>query len=161
MENNISIRIYIQDGKLEQLVPESPWEGQIDVQVVYHDVEFDKLDGELCSISECPEGPELHRHDYYSTAVIRAENRRKSGAYEAKKLPWTKQGPGESHTPREASRDGQILPVDSNKGYRQPACVACGGYEELKPIEPGLFKDAHLCRACGIRARELTEDKDR
>ena len=83
-----------------------------------------------------------------------------AGAYEASKLPWTKQGPGESHTPREASRDGQILPVDSNKGYRQPACVACGGYEELKPIEPGLFKDAHLCRACGIRARELTEDKD-
>jgi len=80
MENNISIRIYIQDGKLKQLVPEFPWEGQIDVQVVYHDVEFDELDGEFCSISECPEGPadggpKLHYHDYFSTAVIRAESR--------------------------------------------------------------------------------------
>jgi hypothetical protein len=75
MENNISIRIYINDGKLDQLVPEFPWEGQIDVQVVYHDVEFDELDGEFCRLSECPEGHKLHRHDYFSTAVIRAERR--------------------------------------------------------------------------------------
>jgi len=76
MENNVSIRIYIQDGKLEHIVPEFPWEGQIDVQVVYHDVEFDKLDGKFCSTSECPEGPKLHWHDRFSTAVIRAESRR-------------------------------------------------------------------------------------
>jgi len=75
MENNVSIRIYIKDGKLEQLVPEFPWEGQIDVQVVYHDVEFDKLDGKLCREFACPDGPELHKHDYFSTAVIRAESR--------------------------------------------------------------------------------------
>jgi len=75
MENNISIRIYIENGKLEQLVPEFPWEGQIDVQVVYHDVEFDKLDGKLCREFACPDGPELHKHDYFSTAVIRAESR--------------------------------------------------------------------------------------
>ena len=75
METNISIRIYIENGKLEQLVPEFPWEGQIDVQVVYHDVEFDKLDGKLCREFACPDGPELHKHDYFSTAVIRAESR--------------------------------------------------------------------------------------
>ena len=76
MENNISVRIYMENGKLDQIVPEFPWEGQIDVQVVYHDVEFDELDGEFCRLSECPEGPKLHRHDYFSTAVIRAESRR-------------------------------------------------------------------------------------
>ena len=75
MENNISLRIYVKDGKVEQLVPEFPWEGQVDAQVIYHDVEFDALDGEFCSISECPEGPKLHWHDYFSTAVIRAESR--------------------------------------------------------------------------------------
>jgi hypothetical protein len=56
----ISLRIYIQDGKLDQVVPEHPWEGQVSLQVVYHDVEFDVLDGEFCSEDECPEGPKLH-----------------------------------------------------------------------------------------------------
>ena len=70
--DSISLRIYVKDGKLDQVGPESPWEGQVDVQVVYHDVEFDVLDGEFCSEDECPEGPEHHRHDWMSVAVFRA-----------------------------------------------------------------------------------------
>tara|TARA_Y100000310_G_C19948079_1_gene475596 strand:+ start:14 stop:259 length:246 start_codon:yes stop_codon:yes gene_type:complete len=80
MENNISIRIYIQDGKLEQLVPEFPWEGQIDVQVIVHDEYLDPAGS--CEDKDCPEAPDpnalrqvLHYHDYFSTAVIRAESR--------------------------------------------------------------------------------------
>ena len=83
MENNISIRIYIQDGKLEQLVPEFPWEGQIDVQVIVHDEYLDPVDVDgICKDKDCPEAPDpnalrqvLHYHDYFSTAVIRAESR--------------------------------------------------------------------------------------
>ena len=70
--DTISLRIYIQDGKLDQVVPEHPWEGQVNLQVVYHDVEFDKLDGKFCSEGECPDGPELHWHDWMSVAVFRA-----------------------------------------------------------------------------------------
>ena len=84
-----------------------------------------------------------------------------AAAYEASKLPWSKQGPGESHTPREASRDEQILPADNNKGHRPASCIGCGSDHELLPVEPGFFKDAHLCRPCATRAMELTEDKDR
>jgi len=79
MENNISIRIYVKDGKVETVVPESPWEGQIGVQVIYHTdypLSSDKLEPKVCKVEECPEGPELHRHDRFSTAVIRAESRR-------------------------------------------------------------------------------------
>jgi len=72
MENNISIRIYVKDGKLEHIVPEFPWEGQIDVQVVYQSFPG-KLS--LCKEDKCPEGPDAHWHDYFSTAVIRAESR--------------------------------------------------------------------------------------
>jgi len=74
MDNNISVRIYIQDGTLKHIVPEFPWEGQISAQVVYHDIEFDKLDGSFCREFACPEGPELHKHDWFTTAVIRAES---------------------------------------------------------------------------------------
>jgi hypothetical protein len=74
MENNISVRIYIKDGKLKHIVPEFPWEGQINAQVIYHDIEFDKLDGDFCREFACPEGPELHKHEGFGTAVIRAES---------------------------------------------------------------------------------------
>ena len=70
--DTISLRIYIQDGKLDQVVPEHPWEGQVNLQVVYHDVEFDKLDGKFCKEFACPDGPELHWHDWMSVAVFRA-----------------------------------------------------------------------------------------
>ena len=66
------------------------------------------------------------------------------------------QGP---HTPGEAPHGGQILPPGNNKGHG-PKCIACGSGEELTPVEPGLFKDAHLCRPCADRARALTEDKE-
>ena len=69
---DISLRIYIKDGKLDQVVPEHPWEGQVSLQVVYHDVEFDVLDGEFCSEDKCPEGPKLHWHDWMDVAVFRA-----------------------------------------------------------------------------------------
>ena len=83
MEPNISIRIYMNqapDRWLHQVlkieaVSHCDSARQIDVQVVYHDVEFDKLDGKLCREFACPDGPELHKHDYFSTAVIRAESR--------------------------------------------------------------------------------------
>ena len=68
----ISLRIYIKDGKLDQVVPEHPWEGQVSLQVVYHDVEFDVLDNNFCKESECPEGPEVHWHDWMDVAVFRA-----------------------------------------------------------------------------------------
>ena len=81
MENNISIRIYVKDGKLQHLVPEFPWEGQVDVQVIVHDEYLEEADS--CNDKNCPEAPdpnalrqELHYHDYFSTAVIRAESRR-------------------------------------------------------------------------------------
>jgi hypothetical protein len=79
MENNISIRIYVKDGKVETVVPESPWEGQIGVQVIYHTdypLSSDKLEPKVCKVEGCPEGPKLHRHDRFSTAVIRAESRK-------------------------------------------------------------------------------------
>ena len=69
----ISLRIYIKDGKLDQVVPEYPWEGQVRLQVVYHDQEFDKLDGGFCKEDPCPEGPELHWHDWMDVAVFRAK----------------------------------------------------------------------------------------
>ena len=79
MENNISIRIYVKDGRLEHVVPEFPWEGQIDVQVIVHDEYLDPKDQpELCKDKDCPEvdAEDYHYHDYFSTAVIRAESRR-------------------------------------------------------------------------------------
>ena len=69
---DISLRIYIEDGKLDQVVPEYPWEGQVRLQVVYHDQEFDKLDGGFCKEFACPEGPDLHSHDWMDVAVFRA-----------------------------------------------------------------------------------------
>ena len=33
--DTISLRIYIKDGKLDQVVPEHPWAGQVNSQVVY------------------------------------------------------------------------------------------------------------------------------
>ena len=75
------------------------------------------------------------------------------------KAPGTDKGTQGPHTPREASRSGQILPPDNNKGHR-PKCIACGSREELTPVAPGLCTDAHRCRACADRARALTEDKD-
>ena len=69
----ISLRIYIKDGQLDQVVPERPWEGQVSLQIVSHDVEFDKLDGKFCKEFGCPEGPELHRHDWLDVAVFRAD----------------------------------------------------------------------------------------
>ena len=44
------------------------------------------------------------------------------------------------------------------RGSHARNCIACGSTEHLTPIEPGLFKDAHLCRLCADRARALTED---
>ena len=35
--DTISLRIYIKDGKLDQVVPEHPWEGQVNVQAIYHE----------------------------------------------------------------------------------------------------------------------------
>jgi len=75
MENNISIRIYVKDGRLEHVVPESPWEGQIDVQVIYQTFPG-ALSHNMCAEESCPEGPDFHWHDYFSTAVIRAESRK-------------------------------------------------------------------------------------
>ena len=78
MENNISLRIYVKDGKVEQLVPEFPWEGQVDAQVIYHTdfpLESESRADMVCKEDKCPEGPDVHRHDYFSTAVIRAESR--------------------------------------------------------------------------------------
>ena len=69
---DISLRIYIKDGKLDQVVPEYPWEGQVRLQVVYHDQEFDKLDGGFSKEFACPEGPDLHSHDWMDVAVFRA-----------------------------------------------------------------------------------------
>ena len=69
---DISLRIYIKDGKLDTVVPEYPWEGQVRLQIVYHDQEFDKLDGGFCKEFACPEGPELHSHDWMDVAVFRA-----------------------------------------------------------------------------------------
>jgi hypothetical protein len=76
MENNIAVRIYIEDGKLDAVVPERPWEGQIDTEVIFYDQEYEELDGDLCKIEDCGAGPRLHRHDHMSTAVIRAANRK-------------------------------------------------------------------------------------
>jgi len=84
-----------------------------------------------------------------------------AGAYEKNKLPGPKDGPGESHTPQEAPWGEQIVSADNNKGHRPTSCISCGSEHELLPVEPGFFKDAHLCRPCTTRAMELTEDKDR
>ena len=65
----------------------------------------------------------------------------------------------QDYTSTEEYQDTEEVPPDNNKGFR-PKCIACGSREELTPVEPGLFKDAHLCRACADRARALTEDKD-
>ena len=75
METNIAVRIYIKDGRLDAVVPEWPWQGQIDTEAIFYDQEYDELDGNLCQIQDCGAGPRLHRHDRMSTAVIRAENR--------------------------------------------------------------------------------------
>ena len=77
--DSISLRIYVKDGKVETVVPEFPWEGQVDVQVVYHTdyVNFisDRNSKKVCKEEECPEGPELHRHDWMSVGVFRAERK--------------------------------------------------------------------------------------
>ena len=77
--DRISLRIYVKDGKVETVVPEFPWEGQVDVQVVYHTdyVNFisDRNSKKVCKEEECPEGPELHRHDWMSVGVFRAERK--------------------------------------------------------------------------------------
>ena len=75
------------------------------------------------------------------------------------KAPGTDKGTQGPHTPGEAPHGGQILPPGNNKGHG-PKCIACGSGEELAPVEPGLFKDAHLCRPCADRARAQTEDKE-
>ena len=77
--DSISLRIYVKDGKVETVVPEFPWEGQVDVQVVYHTdyVNFisDRNSKKVCKEEECPEGPELHRQDWMSVGVFRAERK--------------------------------------------------------------------------------------
>ena len=35
--DTISLRIYVKDGKLDQVVPEHPWEGQVNIQAIYHE----------------------------------------------------------------------------------------------------------------------------
>ena len=73
--DTISLRIYVKDGKLDQVVPEHPWEGQVDVQVVYHTdfpLESDSRSDKVCKEDKCPEGPDVHRHDWMSVAVFRA-----------------------------------------------------------------------------------------
>jgi hypothetical protein len=66
----ISLRIYIKDGKLDQVVPEHPWEGQVSLQVVYQSFPG-KLS--LCQEHKCPEGPDAHWHDWMDVAVFRAK----------------------------------------------------------------------------------------
>ena len=77
--DSISLRIYVKDGKVETVVPEFPWEGQVDVQVIYRTdyVNFisDRNSKKVCKEEECPEGPELHRHDWMSVGVFRAERK--------------------------------------------------------------------------------------
>jgi hypothetical protein len=74
---DISLRIYIKDGRLDQVVPEHPWEGQVNVHVVYEDDYFELDDG-ICKDQDCPdqtgawdERPS-HYHDWMSVAVFRA-----------------------------------------------------------------------------------------
>ena len=66
----ISLRIYIKDGKLSQVVPEHPWEGQVRLQIVYQSFPG-KLS--LCQEHKCPEGPDAHWHDWMDVAVFRAK----------------------------------------------------------------------------------------
>ena len=67
MENNISIRIYMKNGKVEAVVPQWGWYGQVDVEVV-------TALPKACKDKTCHEdGP--HRHETISTAVISAESR--------------------------------------------------------------------------------------
>jgi hypothetical protein len=79
MDNNISLRIYIRDGKLEHIVPEFPWEGQVNVEAITYDEHLDPAsNSSVCQDRDCPEVLEhplndLHYHEYSSTAVIRAE----------------------------------------------------------------------------------------
>ena len=76
--DRISLRIYVKDGKVETVVPEFPWEGQVDVQVVYRTdyvTASDSHSKKVCKEEECPEGPELHRHDWMSVGVFRAERK--------------------------------------------------------------------------------------
>ena len=67
---DISLRIYIKDGKLDAVVPEHPWEGQVSLQVVYQSFPG-KLS--LCQEHKCPEGPDAHWHDWMDVAVFRAK----------------------------------------------------------------------------------------
>ena len=76
--DSISLRIYVKDGKVNTVVPEFPWEGQVDVQVVYRTdyvTASDSYSKKVCKEEECPEGPELHRHDWMSIGVFRAERK--------------------------------------------------------------------------------------
>ena len=73
----ISLRIYIKDGRLDQVVPEHPWEGQVRLQVVYHDEYLEEEDS--CQDQDCPEAPDpnalrkqFHWHDWMDVAVFRA-----------------------------------------------------------------------------------------
>jgi len=71
----ISLRIYIKDGRLDQVVPEHPWEGQVSLQVVYgtdFPLPSDKQSSKVCKDDKCPEGPEVHWHDWMDVAVFRA-----------------------------------------------------------------------------------------
>jgi hypothetical protein len=87
MENNISIRIYVQrtpnghwaqqgvwDYDIEGVMPQLGWEGQIDTEIVMFDESW-SLDDNVCEDPDCYAGTRPHQHLYNSTAVIRAESR--------------------------------------------------------------------------------------
>ena len=77
MENNIGIRIYVRNGSIEHVVPESPWEGQMDIQIIIEDdKDSEDIQCQDDPVNPCPEGPDPHRHKWWSTAVIRAEVRK-------------------------------------------------------------------------------------
>ena len=72
--DTIGLGIYMNDGKLDQVVPEHPWEGQVNIQVVYQTefpLDSDKKASKLCKDEECPEAPEVHRHDWMAVGVFR------------------------------------------------------------------------------------------
>ena len=71
--DSISLRIYVKDGKVNTVIPEFPWEGQVNVQIIYH---FNQENlyplKKVCKEEECPEGPEPHWHDWASVGIFRA-----------------------------------------------------------------------------------------
>ena len=72
--DSISLRIYVKDGKVETVVPEFPWEGQVDVQVIYQTFPG-ALSHNMCAEESWPEGPDFHWHDWMSVGVFRAERK--------------------------------------------------------------------------------------